>query len=143
MARRGIVWTAAMLRGLRDGYERGVPVRDIAAGLGVTKSMVLHKARALDLLHRTGRRRVASAGPVRVRYWAAPASKLPPVDDRNPVGPVARALFELDGRARETRGGFMLDRCPASVFQLIAAANAIRRAMGAMPIQVGGERKRS
>ena len=72
----------------------------------------------------------------------APAER-PAIDDRNPTGPVARALDDLAGRVRETRDGFMLDRCPASVFRIIAAANARRRALGLAPIRVGAARRRA
>jgi hypothetical protein len=72
----------------------------------------------------------------------APAER-PPIDDRNPTGPVARALDDLAGRVRETRDGFMLDRCPASVFRIIAAANTRRRALGMAPIRVRAVRPRA
>jgi hypothetical protein len=65
----------------------------------------------------------------------APTAAAPP-DDRNPRGPVALALFELAERVRETRNCFVLDRCPASAFQIIAAANGLRAAQGMPPIRL-------
>ncbi len=119
-------------------------VDDIAAALGTSRARVLHKARALGLMHRSRRRRMPPAVPEYAPAEAtghAPAER-PAIDDRNPTGPVARALDDLAGRVRETRDGFMLDRCPASVFRIIAAANTRRRALGLAPIRVGGARRR-
>ncbi|MFQ5954225.1 MAG: hypothetical protein ACE5JZ_04100 [Kiloniellales bacterium] len=130
-------WPADRLRRLIDGYAAGVGVDDIAAALGISRARVLHKARALGLIHRSRRRRptavpVAAAGSALI---GAPAER-PPLDDRNPLGPVARALRELAERVRETRNGFVLDRCPASAFRLIEAANAQLAAQGMAPIRV-------
>lgn len=136
-------WRTGQLRRLAEGYDAGVSVDDIAAALGTSRARVLHKARALELTHRSRRRRmpVPEYAPAEATGHA-PAER-PPIDDRNPTGPVARALDDLAGRVRETRDGFMLDRCPASVFRIIAAANIRRRALGMAPIRVGAVRRRA
>ncbi len=136
-------WRTGQLRRLAEGYDAGVSVDDIAAALGTSRARVLHKARALGLMHRSRRRRmpVPEYAPAEAPGHA-PAER-PPIDDRNPTGPVARALDDLAGRVRETRDGFMLDRCPASVFRIIAAANTRRRALGMAPIRVGAPRRRA
>jgi len=136
-------WHSDQLRRLVAGYDAGVGVDDIAAALKVSRARVLHKARALGLMHRSRRRPLP---PVPECAPAAAADRTaderPPIDDRNPTGPVARALGDLAGRVRETRDGFVLDRCPASVFRVIAAANARRRALGMAPIRVRAARPR-
>ncbi len=137
-------WRTDQLARLVGGYDAGVGVDDIAAALGTSRARVLHKARALGLMHRSRRRRIPPPVP---EYAPAEATdhapvERPPIDDRNPTGPVARALDELAERVRETRDGFMLDRCPASVFRIIAAANTRRRALGMAPIRVRAVRPR-
>lgn len=118
-------------------------VDDIAAALGTSRARVLHKARALGLMHRSRRRRMPVPDYAPAEAPGHAAAERPPIDDRNPTGPVARALDDLAGRVRETRDGFMLDRCPASVFRIIAAANIRRRALGMAPIRVGAVRRRA
>jgi hypothetical protein len=134
--RRGRGWTADELRRLTAGYDTGVSVQAIAIALDTTRARVLHKARALGLVHRRWQRPAAVAAPQAEAAAPAPAAPAAPADDRNPRGPVALALFELAGRVRETRNGFVLDRCPASAFQLIAAANCLRTTQGLPPIRL-------
>ncbi len=135
-------WPADRLQRLIDGYATGVGVDEIAATLGVTRARVLHKARALGLTHRSRQRRRPSV-PVEGEKATptATAPVRPLLDDRNPLGPVARALTELAERVRETRDGFVLDRCPASVFRLIEVANGRLAAQGLAPIRVRAARR--
>ena len=114
-------WTDAESEVVRKGYSAGEKVTAMAHRLHLSYSQVIVQAKRLDLIHGSRKKSMSSTyqrKPTTTRTVEDGHGRL---DDRNPQGPVALAIFDLYPRVQECEGKFFLDGRPATTFEVIKA----------------------